>query len=391
MCGVAKSIRKQNRDAIEKLLSSTDTAVLANGNLAAKVGCSIALVYRVRKERELDPHSAAAAIKGVSRRIATKRKPKPCKVCGKYGVYAKGLCRSHYYYTSSDDWFAEEGMKICGHDGCTYRHYSKGYCVNHAYRLWRYGTVEKLRVRSRCAVDGCEKFVYSHGYCSKHWKRVRSNGDPLISQRNYERACGDEFVMLNNNSPYVAVYMPSHPLADRWGVVNKARMLVYDAGMVTSKRFGVKFRDGDKMNCVLSNLFISSLFRSKGKVVCKTCGNDIIRTMNERNGRTRFFCSKPCFHKFLETQECKLERCKLSRSEVLAIVRSRKNGQSFSTIAKSVGVSSSTVRNICIGSTYNHFLSPMESSCELQNHAGESRRAKQRTRTKRKKGRRDST
>jgi hypothetical protein len=47
----------------------------------------------------------------------------------------------------------------------------------HQARLDRNGSLDKIRIRRRCAAEGCDKPNFGHGYCSTHYARWMRNGD----------------------------------------------------------------------------------------------------------------------------------------------------------------------------------------------------------------------
>jgi hypothetical protein len=104
----------------------------------------------------------------------------PCGVDGCEGVSrSRGWCMKHYmrWYKYGDPLFvsAREPQGVCKVDGCEGISRSCGLCKPH-YRNWL--VADKDGTQRPCAVDGCHGVRTSRGLCGKHYRRQYSHGDP---------------------------------------------------------------------------------------------------------------------------------------------------------------------------------------------------------------------
>lgn len=82
-------------------------------------------------------------------------------------------------------------MRICKVDGCTRKHYGRGYCNAHYSRIRRGNAdletpVNKLRVKQWCRAPGCDRSVNTAGLCGAHyWRELKGQPlEPPIKSRN---------------------------------------------------------------------------------------------------------------------------------------------------------------------------------------------------------------
>ena len=75
------------------------------------------------------------------------------------------------------------GREVCAIDGCTGKHFAKGYCATHYSRL-KDGRDMNTPVRERlarssdvCVVEGCYRPFYGKGLCDAHRRRQRNGLD----------------------------------------------------------------------------------------------------------------------------------------------------------------------------------------------------------------------
>ncbi|MDR4341777.1 hypothetical protein FOS10_35145, partial [Bacillus thuringiensis] len=73
----------------------------------------------------------------------------------------------------------EKEVRLCSIEGCTDKHYGKGYCSKH-YRMNRktgspISPSEKIRNQG-CSIEGCDNEHRAKGYCSKHYQYYHKKG-----------------------------------------------------------------------------------------------------------------------------------------------------------------------------------------------------------------------
>lgn len=72
-------------------------------------------------------------------------------------------------------------------DGCSEKHFGRGYCRNHYERWKRNGDVELRIHRGPCTVEGCEGRVVAKRMCKRHYRRWQKYGDPLAPKQPMKR------------------------------------------------------------------------------------------------------------------------------------------------------------------------------------------------------------
>lgn len=71
-------------------------------------------------------------------------------------------------------------MKECSINKCESKHYGKGYCSKHYWRLYRHGNTNKITFPEICSIKVCENKCHAKGYCDKHYAKFKKYGDPLF-------------------------------------------------------------------------------------------------------------------------------------------------------------------------------------------------------------------
>lgn len=86
------------------------------------------------------------------------------------------MCNTHYFrdYHNTDMNPVKPDEK-CIIEECNNKHYAKGYCKNHYYKLVKKypsknNYVKKLNHIEICIIEGCDKQVKSKGLCQKHYQ-----------------------------------------------------------------------------------------------------------------------------------------------------------------------------------------------------------------------------
>lgn len=101
---------------------------------------------------------------------------------------------------------------------CGGRVVARGYCGKHYQRFLKHGDAAATkRPRDRvCSVEGCDEKHESLGFCLRHLTRFRRYGNPGPAEP-MRRRRPDRTVSPRDG--YVRVRMPSHPRADKSGMV----------------------------------------------------------------------------------------------------------------------------------------------------------------------------
>lgn len=139
----------------------------------------------------------------------------------------------------------------CTIRGCTNKYYSKGYCVKHYSRWYKFKDplYPKKILRIECTIKDCHKKHKGHGLCAMHLDRYRKYGDPLklvnAPFRSHEQ-------ILDG---YKYIYMPNHPCATSFKRVLEHRLIIEkNLGRYLTKQEIVHHRNGDTLDNRLENL-----------------------------------------------------------------------------------------------------------------------------------------
>ncbi|MGF2716917.1 hypothetical protein ACQUY5_32990, partial [Bacillus cereus] len=84
-----------------------------------------------------------------------------------------------YYEQKVHNQNREKEVRLCSIEGCSSKHYGKGYCSKH-YRMVRktgnpISPAEERRNKG-CKIEGCDKTYHAKGYCSKHYQYYNKRG-----------------------------------------------------------------------------------------------------------------------------------------------------------------------------------------------------------------------
>lgn len=118
-------------------------------------------------------------------------------------------------------------------------------CGNSRGRDQHHGRVLMTEQRT-CLIEGCGSPVVARGLCSRCWQRAKASGD--LAQYPKVR------IGQIRRRAYVAIWEPTHPLADASGYVLEHRKVVYDSGVEVPDGHHVHHINGDKADNRLENL-----------------------------------------------------------------------------------------------------------------------------------------
>lgn len=97
------------------------------------------------------------------------------------------------------------GSDTCVIEGCGGRTdvsgASRGWCLSHYKRWYRYGDPHAGRKPRFCSLDDCDRKHASNGYCAMHYERWRKHGDPTVVLRGGFETTG----LCANGHPYDTV------------------------------------------------------------------------------------------------------------------------------------------------------------------------------------------
>jgi len=115
--------------------------------------------------------------------------------------------------------------RTCNVNGCSTRHYAKGFCKKHYTQLLRHGKLTPERERGVvrvCKVEGCNRTDTIRWYCRKHARQLRVHGR-LTPDR--EHIMGFEGCRAPNcHQPHRAKgFCAKHYNRERWRRLKAAR------------------------------------------------------------------------------------------------------------------------------------------------------------------------
>lgn len=99
--------------------------------------------------------------------------------------------------------------RTCSVDGCSGTHKGRGYCEKHLIRLRSHGDplVTNERKRKPCSIKDCDTLTFSRGWCQKHYRRWKNHGDPnSVTERTRPGCVVDGCTDLHNARGYCLVH-----------------------------------------------------------------------------------------------------------------------------------------------------------------------------------------
>lgn len=115
--------------------------------------------------------------------------------------YGKGLCRIHYFRLrrNGDLILRTHHRETCIIDGCNSKHESKGYCRKHNRRLQKHGDPLKIvntpsGLYKTCTVEGCNHPHNAKSFCANHYRSLKKYGDPLMLINNRRKGMNQQIL-----------------------------------------------------------------------------------------------------------------------------------------------------------------------------------------------------
>lgn len=154
----------------------------------------------------------------------------------------------------------------CKIEDCKGSRLAKGYCAKHYQKFAKYGDplagpgsgLQKLR--EECVIQDCNKKHTALGFCQSHYKSfiafMDKHKDP-VDWASYSRIV---------HKGYVDVYVPSHPMATKSGIVKEHRLVMEEMiGRYLERHENVHHKNGDRSDNRPENLELWSVKQPKGQ------------------------------------------------------------------------------------------------------------------------------